>query len=135
MGRCERQVVFEQTHGVRQTPRREAARRRGLAAHAHFEREGRLAMKATRAARGRCFIATMVFGEAWQTQALRDFRDDVLRRRPWGRLLILAYYRVAPYLCTVLRAWPALQRPVRCGLELVIWLWLRRSSGCGHEPA
>jgi len=33
----------------------------------------------------------MVFGDAWQTDALRDFRDTVLRPRAWGRGLIAAY--------------------------------------------
>jgi hypothetical protein len=75
--------------------------------------------------RGRCFIASCVFGEGWQTQVLRRYRDTVLRPNPWGRCLILLYYRVAPDVCVTLRRWPALQWPVRVALESIA-LSLRR---------
>lgn len=132
MGRCERQVVFERIHGIRRGPVQEAARQRGLAAHARFEREGRRAIRAGRGAAGRCFIATMVFGDAWQTEALRDFRDAVLRPRPWGRVLVLTYYRVGPHVCSILRACPALQGPVRWILEKAIRLSLVWRAGGGR---
>ena len=40
MGRCEQLVLFEHRHGQRRLPHQEAARRRGLAAHERFEKEG-----------------------------------------------------------------------------------------------
>ena len=68
---------------------------------------------------GRCFVFSLIFGEAWQTQALRQFRDKVLRPRGWGRGLILLYYRGAPRVCVVLGRWLVLRRPVRAVLGVV----------------
>lgn len=84
MGVCERLVVFEHRYGKRSSTEQRAAITRGLRAHEQFYREGRTAS----ALRGRCFIATMVFGDGPETQVLRAFRDRVLRRRPMGRGLI-----------------------------------------------
>jgi hypothetical protein len=110
MGKCERLVVLESVHGPRRSPSQEEARRRGVAAHVRYELEGRRAIEArarlARRSGERCFIATMVFGDAWQTDALRDFRDTVLRPRPWGRRLIAAYYAVGPRVCSVLQRCP-----------------------------
>lgn len=86
MGRCERLVLFEHRQGSRRTAWQERARERGLVEHERFYREG-LAASAQAARKGRCFIATCVFGESWQTQVLRQFRDIALRRKasqcPW----------------------------------------------------
>ena len=116
MGRCERLVVFEHRQGQRRLPHQEAARRRGLAAHERFEQEGLAARAVGSRQVGRCFVASLLFGEAWQTQALRQFRDKVLRPRGWGRGLIRLYYRGAPRVCVVLRRWPVLRRSVRAVL-------------------
>ncbi|WP_413914486.1 CFI-box-CTERM domain-containing protein, partial [Candidatus Skiveiella danica] len=78
---------------------------RGLVEHEHFYREG-LAATAQVARKGRCFIATCVFGEAWQTEVLRRFRDEALRPSAWGRRVIRLYYRGAPSICVILRRWP-----------------------------
>src|SRR5574337_723203 len=80
MGRCERLVVFEHLHGSRRMAGQQRARVRGLVEHEHSYREG-LAASAQTARKGDCFIATCVFGEAWQTEVLRRFRDEALR--PW----------------------------------------------------
>ena len=134
MGRCERLVVFEHLHGSRRTVWQQQARARGLVEHEHFYREG-LAASAQAARKGRCFISTCVFGEAWQTQVLRRFRDAELRPNVWGRRLIWFYYRVAPYICKCLRRWPALQAPVRIVLDTMAaglrwWPGLRGGSRC-----
>ena len=113
MGRCEQLVVFEHRHGQRRLPHQEAARRQGLAAHERFEQEGLAARSAGLRHAGRCFVASLRFGESWQTHALRQFRDKVLRPRGWGRGLIRLYYRGAPRMCVVLGRWPVLRRPVR----------------------
>ena len=118
MGRCERLVVFEHLHGSRRTVRQQRARERGLVEHERFYREG-LAASAQAVRKGRCFIATCVFGEAWQTQVLRQFRDVALRPNAWGRRVIWFYYRVAPGICTCLRRWPALQVPLRLVLDAI----------------
>lgn len=112
MGRCERLVVFEHLHGSRCPDWQQEARARGLAEHAQFYREGLAASMQTNR-KGRCFIATNVFGEAWQIELLRRFRDKVLRPRKWGGTMIRLYYRARPGICEVLRRWPPLQVPVR----------------------
>ena len=103
MGVRERLVVFEHRHGKRTTTDQRAAIRRGLRAHEQFYRDGRAAPTT----RGRCFIATTVFGEGPKTEVLRAFRGRVLRRHPMGRWLIAAYYRHAPRICLALerRGW------------------------------
>lgn len=116
MGRCEQLVVFEHRHGQRRLPHQEAARRQGLAAHERFEQEGQAVRSAGIRHAGRCSVASLLFGEAWQTRALRQFRDKVLRTRGWGRGLIRLYYRGAPRMCVVLGRWPMLRRPVRAVL-------------------
>jgi hypothetical protein len=63
--------------------------------------------------RGRCFVATLVFGEAPETRVLRRFRDRVMRPRPLGRRLIALYYRCAPRLCRFLKRRLHLRRAVR----------------------
>jgi hypothetical protein len=87
MGRCERLVMFEYRHGSRSSARQQRARARGLVEHEQFYREG-LSASTQAARKGRCFIATCVFGEAWQIQVLRQFRDAALRPNVWGRRLI-----------------------------------------------
>ena len=97
-GVCERMVVFEHRYGKRCLPEQTAAIERGRREHERFYREERIASALT----GRCFIATMVFGEGPKTQTLRAFRDQVLRRGPTGRRLIVTYYRVASGACRTL---------------------------------
>ena len=96
MGVCERVVVFEHRYGKRRLPEQRAAIERGRREHEQFHREERIAS----ALPGRCFIATMVFGEGPETQTLRAFRDQVLRRGPTGRRLIVTYDRVACGACS-----------------------------------
>ena len=119
MGRCEQLVLFEHRQGKLRVPQQEAARRRGLAAHKRFEQEGLTARAAASRHAGRCFVASVLFGEAWQTQVFLQFRDEVLRPRVWGRGLIWLYYRSAPRVCAVLNRWPVLRRPVRAVLGVI----------------
>ncbi len=118
MGVCERLVVFEHLHGKRPTPAQKAALNRGLRAHRQFASEG--ASEAAR--RGRCFIATHVFGEGPETQILRRFRDRYLRPTRAGRRLILAYYRLAPSVCRAMERWPMTQSAVRAAIRPLVWL-------------
>jgi len=132
MGRCERLVVLESVHGPRRSPSQEEARRRGIAAHVRFELQGRRATApgdgSIRRPGERCFIAMMVFGDDWQTDALRDFRDTVLRPRPWGRRLVAAYYAAGPRLCRVLQRCPPLLWMTRGILGFVAHGWRRWSA-------
>ena len=123
MGLCERLVVFEHRYGKRRLLEQQAAIKRGRREHERFYREGRIAS----ASPGHCFIATMVFGEGPETQTLRAFRDQVLRRGPTGRRLIATYYRVAPGICRMLERQPWAHPVLRAALQPVIWLaiwWL-----------
>ena len=133
MGRCERLVVLEAMHGTKRDAVQEAARKRGIAAHARFETFGRQAVSmsggSARRQGDRCFIATLTFGDEWQTDVLRDFRDAVLRRRPWGRRAVASYYRHGPHICRVLRRSPTLLRMTRCILGWAAHGWLRWSAG------
>ena len=82
---------------------------RGRRAHARFyldrHDDGR--------SRDRCFVATLVFGEAPETRVLRRFRDQVMRPRPLGRGLIALYYRSGPKVCGFLERRPRLRPIVR----------------------
>ncbi|WP_430869464.1 CFI-box-CTERM domain-containing protein [Cupriavidus basilensis] len=102
MGVCERLVVFEHRLGKRKTVEQQSASERGIAAHAQFYQEG----LADAARKGRCYIATAVYGEGWQTTALRFVRDCYLRPHSAGRWMIAAYYRSSPGICRVLERHP-----------------------------
>ena len=67
----------------------------------------------------------MVFGEGPETQTLRAFGDQVLRRRPTGRRLIATYYRAAPWVCRILERQPWAHPVLRAALQPVVWLATR----------
>ena len=129
MGVCERLVVFEHRYGKRSTASQRAAILRGLKEHNRFYLDGvRVSEK-----KGRCYVATLIFGPGWETGALSMFRDRV---RPYGagRWLIGVYYRTAPRVCEVLERWPWLQPLVRTILRPIAWIVDRalRSNRRGH---
>ena len=130
MGVCER-LVFKHRYGKRHLPEQQAAIERGRREHERFYREGRIAS----APPGRCFIATMVFGEGPETQTLRAFRDQVLRRGPIGRRLIATYYRVAPGVCRMLERQSWAHSVLRIALQPVVWLAIRSLSATGARRA
>lgn len=118
MGVCERLLVFEHRYGRRHTAAQRAAIRRGLKEHDLFYRDGvKMSEK-----RGRCYIATLVFGAGQETAVLRLFRDRILHPNTTGRWLILAYYKTAPAVCTMLERWPWLQPIVRLMLQPIVWM-------------
>jgi hypothetical protein len=125
MGVCERLVVFEHHEGKRPTPAQKAALNRGLQAHRKFESEA--ASEAAR--RGRCFIATHVFGDGPETQVLRHFRDRYLRPTIAGRRLILAYYWLAPRVCRAMERWPMTQPAVTAAMRPLVWFAERLLAG------
>jgi hypothetical protein len=109
LGYCERAVYFDHKRGVRRTRDQVRAQARGTAAHDRFYRAGLDVMR-TSQRKGRCFIATQVFGDGPETRALRTFRDLYLRRNQLGRWLIGFYYRTSPTVCEFLE-----RRPVQTG--------------------
>jgi hypothetical protein len=118
MGVCERLVVFEHFEGKRPTTAQKAALQRGVRAHRQFASEG----ESEAARRGRCFIATHVFGDGPETQVLRLFRDRYLRPTRAGRSLILAYYRLAPTVCRAMERWPMTRSAVGAAIKPLVWL-------------
>ncbi len=67
-----------------------------------------------------CFVVTAAFGEgAPELVAFREFRDEVLSRRVWGRELIRAYYRYGPELAQWVVERPGVRRGVRGVLKQV----------------
>ena len=128
MGVCERRVKFEHDRGRRWTPDQLQAMKRGLRAHETFYRDGQDAARAG----GRCFVATLMFGDAPEIRILKRFRDQVMRPRPLGRRFIVMYYRFAPAICRLLDRRPSLLPVARRLLRAVVpiagrWLqWQRR---------
>lgn len=129
MGVCERLVVFEHFEGKRPTPAQRSALQRGLQAHRQFASEG-----ASEAARkGRCFIATHVFGEGPETQVLRRFRDRYLRPTRAGRRVILAYYKLAPTVCRAMERWPMTRSAVRAAVRPLVRCAMRLLADQGDS--
>lgn len=117
MGDCERRVCLDHRHGRRLSAAQAQAVKRGLRLHAAFDAQA----DAERGPRGRCFIATHIFGaEAQQTVALRHYRDSVLKASSLGRRLIVGYYRAAPCVCAWLTRHPWGCVPIRFGLQLFV---------------
>jgi hypothetical protein len=122
MGVCERLVKFEHDCGRRRTAEQLLAMERGRRAHQRLYRHRHGGGQRT----GRCFVATLVFGQAREIRVLRRFRDRVLRPRQIGRRLIVLYYRIAPAVCRLLERWPNLQPVVRWMLRGVVCIAARR---------
>jgi len=130
MGVCERLVMFEHLYGKQHSPAQRKAIKRGLVEHERFYQEGVHAM----AKRGRCYIATLIFGQCRETMALRQFRDQMLRPYSVGRWAIKAYYRTAPAICQILEDWPCLQPAVQWVLRVFAGIVARllQSGGGDH---
>lgn len=72
-------------------------------------------LKMSQDQRGRCFVATAAFGsyDAPEVVALRNFRDQYLLEKKWGRVFVDIYYRTSPPLARILDKSESLKRPVR----------------------
>jgi hypothetical protein len=95
--------------------------KRGCRAHQRFYRDRHGGGQSA----GRCFVATLVFGQALETRVLRRFRDRVLQQSQIGCRFIALYYRMAPAVCRLLEHWPNLQPIVRCMLRGVVYIAAR----------
>ncbi len=116
MGFCEKRVQLAHLYGDQATPEQIKSKARGNAAHQRYLEEG-LAATADR----RCFVATFVFGPcAPEAQVLRAYRDAVLLRRRWGKILVAAYYWIAPVGCRIMARSPAIVAGVRRMLRVVV---------------
>lgn len=69
---------------------------------------------------GRCFVATVAFGEdAPELDTLRVFRDEVLARSWPGRAFVGWYYRKGPALAAMVERRPVLKRITRSALRVI----------------
>lgn len=131
MGFCEKRVLLAHRYGQRMTPEQQRSAAKGRRAHQQYYLEG-LAAAAERGVDWRCFVATCLFGEeAWQTIALRRYRDEVLLRTQLGRHLVAAYYEVSPRMCRILRGLPWMQPVVRKLVDVLASAARRRARGSG----
>lgn len=125
LGTCEYKVMLQARHGKRTTVAQAIAIEDGSARHERFHEQGQRAADRREAKRW-CFVASAVYGEsAPETDALRAFRDQVLRKSPCGRAAIAMYYRHSPMLVQLLEHHPGAARVVRAILDLVV-VGLRR---------
>ena len=69
-----------------------------------------------------CFVATATYGDedATEVMFLRAFRDEVLKTSSVGRLLVALYYVFSPYLARAMELFPAMQRPARRVLDVMV---------------
>lgn len=69
----------------------------------------------------RCFVATHLYGEThWKTELLRTFRDQCLGRTMPGKITIKAYYWLSPYLVSLARRMPVLDRVLNPIIDKVV---------------
>ena len=119
MGACETQIVLDARHGRGPvSAKAKASSARGIEVH---ERALQAAIAANGAGDRRCFIATAVYGgDAWQTDALRGWRDRRLAVSTPGRAVIALYYRLSPVAAAAAARWPWLRRMVRVVLDRLV---------------
>jgi hypothetical protein len=99
MGYCEKKLLFEDRLGRRVSSERVESRLVGDAAHRAFHRDAVACAPGLKSSDAKpwCFIASELFGStAWETAALRLFRDRLLRQFAAGRTFIGLYYRYSP---------------------------------------
>jgi hypothetical protein len=134
LGACEYQIMLQARHGKRTTVAQALAIEEGTARHERFHEQGQRATGAPEAKRW-CFVASAVYGEAApQTELLRGFRDQVLRKSRMGRAAIGVYYRYSPSVALLIQRNATAARVVRSVLDVVIaglkGLGLARSRQC-----
>lgn len=116
MGVCERLVLFEHRYGQRRTAQQRKGIAQGNREHRRFFREG----QEQPVGKGRCFIATLIYGNGREVSVLRVFRDRVLRFSIFGRGVILRYYRAVLLVCRTHVRHPWLIRLMRALLRPVV---------------
>jgi hypothetical protein len=88
-----------------------------------------------------CFIATAAFGSAIapEVQALRSFRDDVLRKTRAGARFFdefwRVYYQVSPFVVNAMNEDPDVREMVRWSIVTPIIRYLDLILQCPDEPA
>jgi len=138
MGYCEKKMLFSQRFGKRVSSERVEAMRDGVAIHRAFHHDAMSVAPNARSSEAKpwCFIASELYGKtAWETEALRMGRDQVLRQHAIGRAFIGAYYRHSPVIARWLhrhRGTRALARVLLRPLaSLLRWCLDRNTSAHG----
>lgn len=77
------------------------------------------------ASSGGCYIATMAYGDYDhpQVMVLRQFRDDYLDHRKWGKRFIKFYYAHSPLWVEHLKGHKVINSIIRKCLDLFVYLW------------
>ena len=125
MGACERLVLFEARYGKRMSRCQQEAIGRGRREHDKFFKDGLRSQSDVQTSLSKpwCFCASLAWGpEAPETDLLRRFRDQILRRTTAGRGLIRGYYSTAPGLCRRLEGRRKLIRALCLGLKPALWI-------------
>lgn len=81
-------------------------------------------MDASKVSRGNdnCYIATLVYGDKYhpQVDALRYYRDNILKYHLSGRAFIWLYYKISPSLVIYLKYFPKVQAVIKKALDSII---------------
>ncbi|RMD58681.1 hypothetical protein D6833_12670 [Candidatus Parcubacteria bacterium] len=122
--RCPRKAALEAKYGKVDARATARARLAGDREHARHHLEALAFARRPLSADRRCFIATAIYGEeAWQTEALRRWRDQMLLPSPAGRLLVHTYYIVSPPLARWLPRHPRAASLTRRLLDRIVrWI-------------
>lgn len=68
-----------------------------------------------------CFIASQVYGpDSWETNVLRQWRDEKLIPTAVGRAFVFIYYQVSPPIARLLSRSPVLERLSRIVLNKIV---------------
>lgn len=114
---CEQKAVYDRERGDARPLDVRIKAATGTFEHLRFQVEGQTSQIVDK----RCFIATQVYGgEAWQTNALRAWRDKVLMPRAAGRAVVRLYYAVSPSIASILERRPRLALIVRRVLDRIV---------------
>lgn len=89
--KCEKQSVLNKERKFENDAYTEERRIEGLKAHSAFERKNNNDK--------RCYIATAIYGpSSYETKILRSWRDTYLQNKKLGKIFIIIYYRLSPFL-------------------------------------
>lgn len=125
LGRCEYQAMLKHNR-AREAPNEETIKARMRGNKTHDQRNEQIGFRmpdphpqhGIKGKDKRCFVASEIYGpEAWQTETLRNWRDDTLKQSRTGRGIITIYYALSPFIVYVLRKSTRLKSWVQTNLD------------------
>lgn len=118
---CEQRGRFDAERGFSRSADHQSRVDRGTLMHARAEARAHARPVPALASGRRCFVATALYGvDAWQTQALRDWRDRALMPHAAGRAAVQLYYAVSPALVRLARRSPLTERCARRLVDAIV---------------